>query len=78
MFSFQNCFDIHKEGIGGEVTKPPPLNEIRLPNQRIMLALQQNHCSDRENHPKSTVDKAPMSVDNSIKQVDNASLQGRF
>ncbi len=32
----------------------------------------------RGSQPKFTVDKAPLSVDNSIKQVDNASLQGCF
>ena len=37
------------------------------------LALQKSKI-----HPKYTVDKAPMQVDNSIKQVDNASLQRRF
>ncbi len=31
-----------------------------------------------ENLPKFTVDKDPLQVDNSIKQVDNASLQGCF
>ncbi len=31
-----------------------------------------------ENHPNFTVDKAPLQIDNSIKQGCNASLQGRF
>ena len=32
----------------------------------------------RENHPKFTLDKAPLQVDNLIKRLCNASLQRRF
>jgi len=68
-----------KEFLGHQpINSHPPQNKNQPPVQiktplMTGLALQKSKI-----HPKYTVDKAPMQVDNSIKQVDNASLQRRF
>jgi len=56
---------------------PPPSQnnqptQIKTPLTTITIS------KNRENHPDFTVDKAPLQVDNSIKQGCNASLQGCF
>jgi hypothetical protein len=58
--------------------QPPPLNKNQQPTQIKTPPMTTITSKYMENHQKYTVDKAPMQVDNSIKQGCNASLQGRF
>jgi len=59
------------------ITHPPP-NKNNQPTQRKTPIITIIASRNRENHPNFTLDKAPLQVDNSIKQGCNASLQGRF